>query len=91
MNRATPKSGIKRDWQDKLTGASYMFSGINNVIDPYNIPLDSGWLPEATNVDIDNTKACCTNYDNNGQSHDEWLPWQTVINILHDSVAVEKK
>lgn len=51
------KGGIKRDWQDKLTGASYMFSGLNNVIDPYNLPIEKGWLAKADNVDIDNSNS----------------------------------
>jgi hypothetical protein len=51
------KGGIKRDWQDKLTGCSFMFGGLNNVLDPYNLDIDKGDLAEAINVDIDNTNS----------------------------------
>ena len=54
--------GIKRDWQDKLTGCSYMFSGLNNVVDPYNIPVDKGQVSKALNVDIDNTNSISRRY-----------------------------
>lgn len=51
------KGTIHKDYRDNLTGATYMFSGLNNVIDPYNLPLDKGELPVAINVDIDNTNS----------------------------------
>lgn len=51
------KGGINTDYRGKLLGASYMFAGLNNIIDPYNLPLDKGWLPKANNVDIDNTNS----------------------------------
>ena len=49
------KGKIHTDYRDKLTGATYKFAGLNNVLDPYNLTLDQGFLPKAENVDIDNT------------------------------------
>lgn len=51
------KAKINQDWQNKLTGATYMFSGMNNVLDPANLPLDKGWFPKGDNIDIDNTNS----------------------------------
>lgn len=51
------KGGISTDYRGTLQGATYMFAGLNNIIDPYNLPLDKGWLPKADNVDIDNTNS----------------------------------
>lgn len=51
------KARIDRDYQDALKGVTYMFAGLNNVLDPYNLPIDKGWLPKADNVDIDNTNS----------------------------------
>lgn len=51
------KAKIHRDYKEQLTGASYMFAGLNTIIDPYNLPIDKGWLPVANNVDIDNSNS----------------------------------
>ena len=51
------KSAVHNDYRDGLTGATYMFSGLNNMIDPYNLPIDKGQLPKAENVDINNTNS----------------------------------
>lgn len=51
------KGGIDTDASGKLKGAIYMFSGLNNVLDPYNLPIEKGWVPKADNVDIDNTNS----------------------------------
>ena len=51
------KGGIDTDYKGQLQGATFMFSGLNNVLDPYNLPIDKGWLPKADNVDIDNTNS----------------------------------
>lgn len=51
------KAHVNRDYKDALTGASYMFFGLNNVLDPYNLPIEKGWVPRAENVDIDNTNS----------------------------------
>jgi hypothetical protein len=49
------KSGLKKNYFDKLEGVAYKFAGLNNVIDPFNLQIEKGWLPKAQNVDIDNT------------------------------------
>jgi hypothetical protein len=51
------KAKIHNNDNGKLTGTTYMFAGLNNIIDPYNLPIDTGFLPIATNVDIDNSNS----------------------------------
>lgn len=43
-----------------LSGATYAFAGINNVLDPYNLPIEKGQLVSASNLDIDNTNSIST-------------------------------
>ena len=51
------KSGVTRDYYNKLTGCAYSFSGINNIIDPSNLDLSTGRVADAINVDFDNTNS----------------------------------
>jgi hypothetical protein len=57
MDKRANKSGIQRDWKNNLTGCQYIFDGINNIIDPTNLDLESGALVDAINVDLDNTNS----------------------------------
>ena len=51
------KGGIDTDYKGNLTGATYRFKGLNNVLDPFNLSIEDGWVPFADNVDIDNTNS----------------------------------
>lgn len=51
------KSGIQHDWKGGLTGCQYTFAGINNIIDPSNLDVESGEVVDAVNVDFDNTNS----------------------------------
>ena len=57
MDKQANRSGIQRDWQNKLTGCQYIFSGMNNIIDPTNLDLEQGKVVDAINVDFDNTNS----------------------------------
>ena len=56
------KAGIKRDWQDNLAGVQYKFGGMNNVLDPVNLPLDTGWFPDCSNIYVDHTQSANTRF-----------------------------
>ena len=52
--------GVQRDWQNKLTGCQYVFAGMNNIIDPTNLDLETGKVVDGINVDFDNTNSANT-------------------------------
>lgn len=60
MNKQANHSGVQRDWQNKLTGCQYIFSGMNNIIDPTNLDLEAGKVVDGINVDFDNTNSANT-------------------------------
>jgi hypothetical protein len=51
------KPGIKRDLQGKLIGAQYIFGGMNNIIDPTCLEIETGKVIDGVNVDFDNLNA----------------------------------
>jgi hypothetical protein len=51
------KPGIKRDNQNRLIGAQYIFGGMNNIIDPTCLELETGKVIDGVNVDFDNLDA----------------------------------
>jgi hypothetical protein len=48
------KGSIQTDYRGALQGATYSFGGLNNVLDPTCIPIESGYCSKLTNVDINN-------------------------------------
>ena len=51
------KPGMKLDAQGKLVGAQYIFGGMNNIIDPTCLELETGKVIDGVNVDFDNLNA----------------------------------
>jgi hypothetical protein len=48
------KPGIQQDAQGKLIGCQYLFSGMNNILDPVDIAIETGKVVDGVNVDFDN-------------------------------------
>lgn len=76
-NKQVNNAGIQRDWQNKLKGCQYIFNGINNIINPTNLDIDSGFVVDAINVDLDNTFSASrrkgyTLYDDSRSYHSAW-------------------
>ena len=44
---------ISRDWKYELTGATFAFAGMNFMVDPADLPIDSGQCVDICNCDID--------------------------------------
>jgi hypothetical protein len=68
---------ITNDYRDRLTSATYSFAGVNNMVDPYNLPIEKGFLVKAENVDIDNTSSASlrsgyTQYIATTSAHSAW-------------------
>lgn len=48
------KGEIKTDYRGALQGATYSFGGLNNMLDPTCIPIESGFVSKLINVDVSN-------------------------------------
>ena len=57
MDKQANRSGVQRDFRGGLVGCQYIFSGMNNIIDPTNLDLEAGKVVDAVNVDFDNTNS----------------------------------
>lgn len=51
------KAGIQRDGRGNLIGSQYTFAGMNNIINPTNLTIESGRVVDGVNVDFDNTNS----------------------------------